>query len=73
MTNERILELAKTCGFDDFTGPEDFWECWEKQLLKFAEEIRKCGWDDGFEYATEIHTDEINLLREELEKLGKVL
>jgi hypothetical protein len=61
MTNEQILELAKTCGFDDFTGEkENFWECWEEQLLKFAREIRKngyevgyaCGYNDGeFSYA----------------------
>jgi hypothetical protein len=37
MTNEEILELAKTCGFDSFTGEKgDYWECWEDQLLKFA-------------------------------------
>ena len=37
MTEEQILELAKTCGFDSFTGEiENFWECWEEQLLKFA-------------------------------------
>jgi hypothetical protein len=42
MTNEEILELAKTCGFDSFTGEiENFWECWEEQLLKFARAIRK--------------------------------
>ena len=42
MTNEQILELAKTCGFDDFTGEkENYWECWEQQLLKFARAIRK--------------------------------
>ena len=40
MTNEQILELAKTCGFDDFTGEkENFWECWEEQLLKFSRAI----------------------------------
>ena len=44
MTNEQILELAKTCGFDDFTGEkENFWECWEEQLLKFAREIFEEG------------------------------
>jgi hypothetical protein len=66
MTTEQILELAKTCGFDDFTGEKDdgtqtdYWECWEEQLLKFAREIRKngyelgyaCGYTDGeFSYA----------------------
>ena len=42
MTNEQILKLAETCGFDSFTGEiENFWECWEEQLLKFARAIRK--------------------------------
>jgi hypothetical protein len=47
MTNEQILELAKTCGFDTFVGEKDdgtncdYWECWEEQLLKFALAIRK--------------------------------
>jgi len=45
MTNEQILELAKTCGFDTFVGEKDdgtncdYWECWEEQLLKFARAI----------------------------------
>ena len=42
MTNPEILELAETCGFDSFTGEiENFWECWEEQLLQFAQAIRK--------------------------------
>jgi hypothetical protein len=42
MTEEQILKLAETCGFDSFTGEiENFWECWEEQLLKFAQAIRK--------------------------------
>ena len=79
MTNEDILKLAETCGFDTFVGEKDdetdgiYYQFWEEQLLKFADEMRKYGWWGGFEYATEIHTDEINLLREELKKLGKVL
>ena len=47
MTNEQILELAKTCGFDKFQkrkydGQSDYgihWDCWEEQLLKFARVI----------------------------------
>jgi len=40
MTNKEILELAKSCGFDSFTGEKgDYWECWEEQLLEFAWEI----------------------------------
>jgi hypothetical protein len=47
MTNEQILKLAETCGFEWFTGEKDdgtqsdYWECWEEQLLKFAQAIRK--------------------------------
>jgi hypothetical protein len=49
MTNEQILELAKTCGFDDFTGEkENYWECWEQQLLKFALAIHEDGYNKGY-------------------------
>jgi hypothetical protein len=54
MTTEQILELAKTCGFDSFTGEKDdgsqtdYWECWEEQLLKFAEAIYKQSYADGW-------------------------
>jgi hypothetical protein len=53
MTNEQILELAKTCGFDDFS-PEDgvYWECWEEQLIEFARAIYEEGYDDGCFQAT---------------------
>ena len=50
MTTEKILELAKTCGFDDFTGEkENFWECWEEQLLKFALLIHEDGYNKGYD------------------------
>ena len=50
MTNEQILELAETCGFDSFTGEkENFWECWEEQLLKFALAIHEDGYNKGYE------------------------
>jgi hypothetical protein len=54
MTNEQILELAKTCGFDSFTGEREtiVWECWEEQLLKFALLIHEEGYDDGCFQAT---------------------
>jgi hypothetical protein len=49
MSPEQILELAKTCGFDDFTGEkENFWECWEEQLIKFARAIYEQGKEDGY-------------------------
>ena len=50
MTKEQILELAKTCGFDDFTGEkENYWECWEEQLLKFAKAIYQEGVNYGYD------------------------
>lgn len=57
MTNEQILELAKTCGFDKFQkrkydGQSDYgihWECWEEQLLKFARAIRQDGYTEGYD------------------------
>ena len=53
MTNEQILELAKTCGFDSFTGEiENFWECWEEDLLKFALAIHEDGYDKGYNKAS---------------------
>jgi hypothetical protein len=51
ITNEQILELAKICGFDSFTGEKDdgsqtdYWECWEEQLIEFAQAIYKMGND----------------------------
>ncbi len=49
ITNEKILELAKTCGFDDFS-PEDrvCWECWEEQLIEFARAIYEMGNENGW-------------------------
>lgn len=52
MTKEEILKLAETCGFDTFVGEKDngtnsdYWECWEDQLLKFAQAIRQETIDD---------------------------
>ena len=50
MTTEQILKLAKTCGFDDFTGDkENYWECGEQQLLKFAKAIYQEGVNYGYD------------------------
>ena len=48
MTTEQILELAKTCGFDNFS-PEDgvYWECWEEQLIEFAQQIAEIEYNRG--------------------------
>jgi hypothetical protein len=49
MTNQEILQLAKSCGFDDFAGTKDdgtgevYYECWEDQLLTFAKKIYEKG------------------------------
>ena len=54
MTKEQILELAKTCGFDDMIGERDdetdgvYYECWEDQLLKFAKAMCDKGYDEGY-------------------------
>lgn len=43
MTDEQILQLAKTCGFGTYTNddgtPSDYFDCYSEQLLKFAWEI----------------------------------
>lgn len=44
MTDTEILELAKSCGFRGLTEEKDeiddeYWGCWEEQLLKFVREI----------------------------------
>jgi hypothetical protein len=55
MTNEDILKLAETCGFDTFVGEKDdgtncdYWECWEDQLLKFALLIHENGYNKGYD------------------------
>jgi hypothetical protein len=53
MNRDEILQLAETCGFDSFT-PEDrvCWECWEEQLLKFANAIYNKGQMKGFNEGT---------------------
>ena len=68
MTNEQILELAKTCGFDSFTGEkENFWECWEEQLLKFALLIHGNGYKDGYSegYDSSTMSSKMNMWGEE--------
>ena len=64
MTDAQILKLAKSCGFDTFVGEKDdgtqsdYWECWERQLLKFAALIYtegfKVGYDEGWELNDEV-------------------
>jgi hypothetical protein len=40
MTEKEILQLAKSCGFENWTRDKgECWECLEEQLLKFAWEI----------------------------------
>lgn len=66
MTNEQILKLAETCGFDTFVGEKDdgtnsdYWECWEEQLLKFAQEIRKQTIDEILTTLEEVPNPEAN-------------
>ena len=58
MTNEQILELAKSCGFSEFVGEKDdetdgiYYQFWEDQLLKFAQLMYEEGYDQGCFEAT---------------------
>jgi hypothetical protein len=57
MTNDEILKLAKSCGFDNFQrrkfdGENDYgiqWGCWEEQLLNFALAIHEDGYNKGYD------------------------
>ena len=62
MTDAEILELAKNCDIDfsikwrlkgAVSSNQMYWECWENQLLKFAQAIYtegfKVGYDEGWE------------------------
>ena len=71
ITNEQILELAKTCGFDSFT-PEDrvYWECWEEQLIEFAQRVADIEYDRGFDDGWESRASAEHML--ELSKSGLV-
>ena len=51
MTNEQILELAKSYGFDRHiskTTNDIYWECDEEDFLKFARELYDEGYTKGF-------------------------
>ena len=49
MTNEQILKLAKTCGFEHWSRNKgECWECDEEQLLKFALAIHEDGYNKGY-------------------------
>ena len=51
MTNEQILELAKSYGFDRYiskTTNDIYWECDEEDFLKFARELYDEGYTKGF-------------------------
>jgi len=48
--NEEIIKLANTYGFDRHiskTTHDIYWECDEKDLLKFVQKIYQMGYDDG--------------------------
>ena len=52
MTKEQILELAKSCGFEEFIGERDdetdgvYYQFWEEQLIEFARAIYQEGYDE---------------------------
>ena len=57
MTNEEILELAKTCGCEAFVVIQErnderdgvYYQFWEEQLLKFALIIHEDGYNKGYD------------------------
>jgi hypothetical protein len=55
ITNEQIIELAKSYKFDEFVGEKDdetdgvYWECWEEQLIEFALKIHEMGYNEGYD------------------------
>ena len=55
MTDQQILELAKSYKFDNFIGEKDdetdgvYWECWEDQLIEFAQKIHEMGYNEGYD------------------------
>ena len=69
MTDQQILELAKSYKFDNFVGEKDdetdgvYWECWEDQLIEFAKKIYQMGYDEGC-YETSHYTGYTGLFGE---------
>jgi hypothetical protein len=63
ITNEQIIELAKTCGFEEFIGERDdetdgvYYQFWEDQLLKFALQVADIEYDRGFDDGWESRAD----------------
>ena len=53
MTEQQILKLAETCGFDRHiskTTNDIYWECDEEDLLKFARELcDNAKWEGYYE------------------------
>lgn len=51
LSNKKILELAKNCGFEEFIGEKDdetdgiYYQFWEEQLLTFARAIYEEGYE----------------------------
>ena len=51
MTEEELIELAKSYGFDRHiskTTNDIYWECDEEDFLKFARELYDEGYTKGF-------------------------
>ena len=64
MTDEQILELAKTCEFGTYTNddgtPSDYFDCYSEQLLKFAQEIRQQTIDEILTLIKDVPNPEVN-------------
>jgi hypothetical protein len=75
MTNEQILKLAETCGFEVYTNDDgtlsDYFDCYAEQLLKFALAIHEGGYNKGYDrgyeegYESSIVSSRMNTREEE--------
>jgi hypothetical protein len=69
MTDEQILELAKTCGFG--VNKYKICICWKDELLKFALAIHEGGYNKGYDrgyeegYESSIVSSRMNTREEE--------
>jgi hypothetical protein len=75
MTNEQILELAKSCECEAFAVIQErndepdgvYYQFWEEQLLKFAQVIHENGYEEGYDegYDSSTMSSKMNMREEE--------
>lgn len=49
LSNEQILELAKSCGLHDGMCDDRHWGIWRETVLKFALAIHENGYNKGYD------------------------